>query len=126
MAGNCGLDGEIRSAAMTLLLRRQNKLTKTIQHFLTMVLLLFYSRGFTQRRQTTRWFARNITFHANFNDKFPWRAKNRYNATMSVIKFGTSGWRGIISDTFTFGNVELAAHAIAQYLNENPPAGASK
>lgn len=45
---------------------------------------------------------------------------------MSVIKFGTSGWRGIISDTFTFANVELAAHAIAQHLNENPPAGAAK
>jgi phosphoglucomutase len=44
----------------------------------------------------------------------------------SVIKFGTSGWRGIISDTFTFANVELAAHAIAQYLNENPPAGAER
>jgi len=42
----------------------------------------------------------------------------------SVIKFGTSGWRGIISDTVTFANVELAAHAMAQYLNENPPAGA--
>jgi phosphoglucomutase len=35
---------------------------------------------------------------------------------MSVIKFGTSGWRGIISDDFTFANVELAAHAIAQHL----------
>jgi phosphoglucomutase len=45
---------------------------------------------------------------------------------MSVIKFGTSGWRGIISDTFTFANVELAAHAIAQHLNENPPAGAQR
>src|SRR5712672_1504063 len=45
---------------------------------------------------------------------------------MSVIKFGASGWRGIISDTFTFANVELAAHAISQLLNENPPAGAAK
>lgn len=45
---------------------------------------------------------------------------------MSVIKFGTSGWRGIISDTFTFANVELAAHAIAQCLVENPPLGANK
>ncbi len=44
----------------------------------------------------------------------------------SVIRFGTSGWRGIISDTFTFANVELAAHAIAQYLNENPPPGAAR
>jgi len=45
---------------------------------------------------------------------------------MSVIKFGTSGWRGIISDTFTFANVELAAHAIAQTLVKNPPPGAAK
>ncbi len=45
---------------------------------------------------------------------------------MSVIKFGTSGWRGIISDTFTFENVELAAHAIAQHLDENPPPNARK
>lgn len=46
--------------------------------------------------------------------------------SMSVIKFGTSGWRGIISDTFTFANVEIAAHAIAQHLSENPPLGARK
>jgi phosphoglucomutase len=45
---------------------------------------------------------------------------------MSVIKFGTSGWRGIISDTFTFGNVELCAHAVAQQLDENPPPKARK
>ncbi|HUI07915.1 MAG TPA: phosphoglucomutase/phosphomannomutase family protein [Verrucomicrobiae bacterium] len=45
---------------------------------------------------------------------------------MSIIKFGTSGWRGIISDAFTFGNVELAAHAIAQHLNENPPRDAKR
>jgi phosphoglucomutase len=44
----------------------------------------------------------------------------------SIIKFGTSGWRGIISDTFTFANVELAAHAIAHFLDENPPAGAKR
>jgi len=45
---------------------------------------------------------------------------------MSVIKFGTSGWRGIISDTFTFGNVTTAVHAIAQHLRENPPQDAKK
>jgi phosphomannomutase len=45
---------------------------------------------------------------------------------MSVIKFGTSGWRGIISDTFTFANVEVAAHAIAQHLGANPPPDARK
>ncbi len=45
---------------------------------------------------------------------------------MSGIKFGTSGWRGIISDTFTFSNVALAAHAIGQYLDRNPVAGVKK
>ncbi|MFH0838843.1 MAG: phosphoglucomutase/phosphomannomutase family protein [Candidatus Omnitrophota bacterium] len=33
------------------------------------------------------------------------------------IKFGTSGWRGIISDDFTFDNVRLVAQAIADYVN---------
>jgi alpha-D-glucose phosphate-specific phosphoglucomutase len=45
---------------------------------------------------------------------------------MSVIKFGTSGWRGIISDAFTFANVEQAARAIAEHLQENPPPKAKK
>jgi len=33
-----------------------------------------------------------------------------------TIKFGTSGWRGIIARDFTFDNVRLAAQGIAQYL----------
>ena len=32
------------------------------------------------------------------------------------IQFGTSGWRGIIADSFTFANVRLAAAGIAHYL----------
>ncbi|HEV2492949.1 MAG TPA: phosphoglucomutase/phosphomannomutase family protein [Terriglobia bacterium] len=32
------------------------------------------------------------------------------------IQFGTSGWRGIIADTFTFPNVKLAAAGIAYHL----------
>src|ERR1043165_8659882 len=32
------------------------------------------------------------------------------------IKFGTSGWRGLIARDFTFDNVRLATQAIAQYL----------
>ncbi len=32
------------------------------------------------------------------------------------IHFGTSGWRGIIAETFTFPNVRLAAAGIAHYL----------
>lgn len=34
------------------------------------------------------------------------------------IKFGTDGWRGIISDNFTFENVKRVAQAIADYYNE--------
>ncbi len=34
------------------------------------------------------------------------------------IKFGTSGWRGIIADDFTFENVRYVAQAIAEHLKE--------
>lgn len=33
-----------------------------------------------------------------------------------MIKFGTSGWRGLIARDFTFENVRLATQGIAQYL----------
>ncbi|MDB6067706.1 MAG: pgcA [Pedosphaera sp.] len=33
-----------------------------------------------------------------------------------TIKFGTSGWRGLIARDFTFDNVRLATQGIAQYL----------
>ncbi|NQT91024.1 MAG: hypothetical protein HQ558_07205, partial [Candidatus Omnitrophica bacterium] len=36
---------------------------------------------------------------------------------MGEIKFGTSGWRAIISDEFTFENVRLVTQAIADYIN---------
>ncbi len=32
------------------------------------------------------------------------------------IKFGTSGWRGVIADDFTFANVRLAVAAIAEHV----------
>jgi len=35
--------------------------------------------------------------------------------TTSPIKFGTSGWRGLIADDFTFANVRLAVTAIAEH-----------
>jgi len=35
------------------------------------------------------------------------------------IKFGTSGWRGLIARDFTFDNVRIAVQAIADYLNED-------
>ena len=35
----------------------------------------------------------------------------------SPIKFGTSGWRGLIADDFTFAAVRLAVNAIAEHVN---------
>lgn len=35
---------------------------------------------------------------------------------MASIKFGTSGWRGLIARDFTFDNVRLATQGIADYL----------
>lgn len=37
---------------------------------------------------------------------------------MTVIKFGTSGWRGIIAEDFTFANARLVCQAIAAYLQQ--------
>jgi phosphomannomutase len=34
------------------------------------------------------------------------------------IKFGTDGWRAIIAEDFTFGNVRLCAQATAAYTRE--------
>ena len=34
----------------------------------------------------------------------------------ATIKFGTSGWRAIIADDFTFANVRLATAAIAEHV----------
>src|ERR1700747_1529446 len=40
--------------------------------------------------------------------------------TTSPIKFGTSGWRGLIADDFTFATVRLAVRAISQHLRSKP------
>ncbi len=37
---------------------------------------------------------------------------------MKKIKFGTSGWRDIIADNFTFENVRIVAQAVADYIKE--------
>jgi len=37
-----------------------------------------------------------------------------------MIKFGTSGWRGLIARDFTFDNVRLATQAIADFLHSEP------
>ncbi len=42
-----------------------------------------------------------------------------------MIRFGTSGWRGLISEDFTFANIRKIAAAIATHVKENPDFGAS-
>lgn len=39
------------------------------------------------------------------------------------IKFGTSGWRAIIAEDFTFANVERVAKAVCGYLKDHPEHG---
>jgi len=40
------------------------------------------------------------------------------------IKFGTSGWRAVIAEDFTFANVKRAVTGIARYVTQQRPAGA--
>jgi phosphoglucomutase len=40
-----------------------------------------------------------------------------------MIKFGTSGWRGIIGEDFTFGNVRVASQGVANYLKSSGQKG---
>ncbi len=40
-----------------------------------------------------------------------------------MIKFGTSGWRGIIGEDFTFDNVRIASQGIANYLKKSKQQG---
>ena len=44
----------------------------------------------------------------------------------SSIKFGTDGWRAVISDTFTFENVRIVAQAVADWVNNNNPQFSNK
>jgi len=45
-------------------------------------------------------------------------AQDRISRVTTAIHFGTSGWRGIIADDFTFGGVRRAAAAIADHVRE--------
>ncbi|HEV7921892.1 MAG TPA: phosphoglucomutase/phosphomannomutase family protein [Thermoanaerobaculia bacterium] len=40
-----------------------------------------------------------------------------------MIKFGTSGWRGIIGEDFTFENVRVATQGVANYLRKSGQKG---
>jgi alpha-D-glucose phosphate-specific phosphoglucomutase len=38
-----------------------------------------------------------------------------------TVRFGTDGWRAVISETFTFSNLRLVAQAIADFVRERNP-----
>ncbi|MBI5883898.1 MAG: phosphoglucomutase/phosphomannomutase family protein [Elusimicrobia bacterium] len=40
-----------------------------------------------------------------------------------MIRYGASGWRGVLSDDFTFHCVRRVAHVLSQYVKENPEFG---
>ncbi len=42
----------------------------------------------------------------------------------TAIKFGTSGWRAVIAEDFTFANVRRAVTGIARYVVSEKPGGA--
>jgi phosphomannomutase len=42
---------------------------------------------------------------------------------MAKIKFGTDGWRAVISEDFTFDNVKKVAQAMADYIIGSSPSG---
>jgi phosphoglucomutase len=43
---------------------------------------------------------------------------------MTQIKFGTSGWRAVVAEAFTFANVHRAVHGIARYVASQTASGA--
>jgi phosphoglucomutase len=43
---------------------------------------------------------------------------------LTQIKFGTSGWRAVMAEEFTFANVQRAVGGIARYIVSQRPKGA--
>jgi len=43
---------------------------------------------------------------------------------VTQVKFGTSGWRAVIAEEFTFANVRRAVHGIARYVISQKPSAA--
>jgi phosphoglucomutase len=46
------------------------------------------------------------------------------NTMLTQIKFGTSGWRAVMAEEFTFANVRRAVTGIARYVASQKPKGA--
>jgi len=59
-----------------------------------------------------------------YRERLKYRAMSTGAGLLSItspIKFGTSGWRGVIAEDFTFANVRLALTAIAEHVKAKSP-----
>jgi len=59
---------------------------------------------------------------SNRRFRFHWKHTRQPMATQ--IKFGTSGWRAVMAEEFTFANVNRAVHGIARYVSSQQSNGA--
>src|ERR1700694_2560849 len=65
--------------------------------------------------QIIAWLGTRIRVSLTTSDQRPMTNDQR-RTTMTQIKFGTDGWRGLIADDFTFENVRRVAGAIASFV----------
>src|ERR1035441_1622038 len=58
------------------------------------------------------------------NRRFAFHSKHTRQPMATQIKFGTSGWRAVMAEEFTFANVNRAVHGIARYVASQQSNGA--
>ena len=49
--------------------------------------------------------------------------ESQWGESLFMIKFGTSGWRGVIGEDFTFENVRVATQGVASFLRKSGQQG---
>src|ERR1039457_5034099 len=58
------------------------------------------------------------------NRRFAFHSKHTRQPMATQIKFGTSGWRAVMAEEFTFANANRAVHGIARYVASQQSNGA--
>src|SRR5271154_5705505 len=75
-----------------------------------------------KRRWSARVFCRSYKItHPIFANRF---SKHTRERMATQIRFGTSGWRAVMAEEFTFANVQRAVHGIARYVSSQTSNGA--
>src|ERR1039458_1854497 len=54
------------------------------------------------------------------NRRFAFHSKHTRQPMATQIKFGTSGWRAVMAEEFTFANVNRAVHGITPFVIREP------